>query len=459
MGEAANRDTISQREYLSLLLPFVLSTLTQPLLGAVDTAVMGRLPDPAYIAGVSVGAVIFNTLYWLLGFLRVATTGFSAQAQAASREKSGFELAAAFVRPCLVALALGLVLVLLRGPLFAGAMLIFTLEAPVRAVTHAYFGVLIWGAPLVLVNYVILGWLMGQARMKAALAMQIGGNLVNAALSILFVLGFGWGAEGVAAATLIACGLSFAVGAAAVTRLFPALPGRDAWRDMIRPGAFAKILGVNLDLMLRTACLLVQTNVFTATSSGFGTVTLSANSILIQILLIMAYVFEGLANASSVLAGRAAGRGNPAMLRSVWRRSAQWGAGAAALLLLVYLPGGDTLIRLFTGIAPVVEETLRYAHWAAFFPPVAVLGLAHYGIFTGASVTRPVFLSTLGALLLFLAAWRFAVPRCGNDGLWMAYLAFYLGRTVFLLPWYGFLLRSAAFRSRIPQRPGGAFSA
>ncbi|WP_308598868.1 MATE family efflux transporter, partial [uncultured Desulfovibrio sp.] len=191
----------SRREYAAMLLPFILSTVTQPLIGAVDTAVMGRLSAPSYIAGVAVGAVIFNTLYWLLGFLRVGSTGFSAQALATGDAEAAWK---AFLLPGIMALLLGAAILLCRDAIFAGAMFLVRLDPAAREVAGTYYDILIWTAPLTLLNYAILGWLMGQARIRASLLMQIGGNAVNMLLDLLFVSLFGWGVPGVAAASVLA---------------------------------------------------------------------------------------------------------------------------------------------------------------------------------------------------------------------------------------------------------------
>ena len=202
----------SRKEYAAMLLPFILSTVTQPLIGAVDTAVMGRLSDPAYIAGVAVGAVIFNTLYWLLGFLRVGSTGFSAQALATGDTEAAWK---AFLLPGIMALLLGTGILLCRDAILAGAMLLLRLDPAAGEVAGTYYDILIWTAPLTLLNYAILGWLMGQARIRASLFMQIGGNAVNMLLDLLFVSLFGWGVPGVAAASVLACLFSTITGLAA----------------------------------------------------------------------------------------------------------------------------------------------------------------------------------------------------------------------------------------------------
>ena len=421
--------------YSRILLPFVLSTMTQPLLSAVDTAVMGRLSDPAYIAGVAVGAVIFNTIYWLLGFLRVGSTGFSAQASA----EGGEALYKALLLPGVMALGFSLVILLLQWPLFEGAMLLLKLDAPSRAVASTYYYILVWGAPLVLLNYVTLGWLMGLSRIRATLFMQVGSNVLNMVLDILFVSVFGWGVEGVAVATLIALLFAFLVGVFSLRRALsdvsPAETGGPAgglWRAAFNPLDMWRIVKVNGHLFLRTVCMLAQTNLFMATASGFGTVTLSANAILIQIMLVFSYVFEGIANASSVFAGRASGTDDPELMEDTRRMTLRWTVGSAVFMTVVYGVWQAPMLSLFTDLPDVLAEAARYASWGLAFPLLSGVGLTCYGMFTGSSFTRPVFVSTLQALLVFLAVWAVAVPLLGNDGLWLAYLVFYLGRSVFL---------------------------
>ena len=416
---------MTQREYLRVLGPFVLTTMTQPLLGAVDTAVMGRLPDPAYIAGVAVGAVIFNTVYWLLGFLRVGSTGFSAQAG-----DDPEQLRKAVLLPGLMALGLSLLILLLQHPIFAGAMLVLEPDEATRRVTAVYYDILIWGAPLALGNYVMLGWLMGRSLIAAALLMQIGGNALNMLLDVLLVLVLDAGPAGVAAATLLAQFFSFLVGAAAVCRALPG--GLHGMARLVDTGEMLRMARVNGHLFLRTVCLLTQVNIFMATAAGFGTVTLSGNAVLIQIMLIFSYVFEGIANASSVFAGKAVGRNTPGLMEETRRATRLWTLLAMLLLTGGYALWREPLLRLFTDLPEVLTEAGRYSLWGLLFPAAAGFGLSYYGMFTGASRTRPVFVSTLLALCAFAAVWAVAVPLWGNHGLWLAYMVFYAGRSLFL---------------------------
>lgn len=429
-------EPLTQRRYARILVPFVLSTATQPLLGAVDTAVMGHMSDPSYIAGVAVGAVIFNTIYWLLGFLRVGSTGFSAQA---ATEGSVEHIYKALLVPGVMALGLSLLLLLLQKPIFAGALLILSLDSATLDVARTYYDILIWGAPLVLCNYVTLGWLMGSARVRATVIMQVGSNVLNMMLALLFVPVLEWGVTGVACATLIAQAAALITGLVCLKKALPKLPedkserlallkGALNWQDMVAMAC------VNGHLLLRTICMLAQTNIFMATASTFGTTTLSANAVLVQVLLIFTYVFEGIANASSVFAGQARGSRNTALMRQVLGITLRWTLISGLVMAAIYALWHTPILALFTDLDDVLARASDLALWGVFFPLVSGPGLTVYGLFTGASVTRPVFVSTLQALLAFLLVWALAVPALGNDGLWIAYLVFYTGRSLFLLP-------------------------
>jgi multidrug resistance protein, MATE family len=420
---------LSNRQYLKIALPFIFSTVTQPLLGAVDTAVVGRLGDPAYIGGVAVGAVIFNTMYWLFGFLRVSTTGFSAQAQGGNSQK---EKTSSFFQPCSIALIISICFLLFQGIIFKTSMNFLRPEARVIEVTKTYYYILIWGAPFVLINYVVLGWLMGQSALKASLTMQITGNVVNILLDIIFVFYINLGVRGVAFATLFSQVLSTCIGFYFLKKhkIFQGFK----WEFIFNKNKIISIMVVNINLMLRTACLLVQTNVFTATSAAFGTTILSANAILLQIQSVISYMFDGIANASSVYAGKAVGERSSELMKDTWKRTAQWAAILVVLISIVYLLTYESLIGIFTNLEIVSATAKSYGLWILIYPLIAAGGLTFYGVFTGAAVTKPVFQSTFFSLLVFLLVRRAAVNTYGNNGLWLSLLSFYCFRTVFLLP-------------------------
>lgn len=421
-----NKLELTHKQYLAIAVPFILSTVTQPILGAVGIAIVGKLSDPTYIAGVSVGTVIFDTMYWLFGFLRVGTTAFSAQA------KSKDEQAAAFFRPLVIALLVGLCFLIFRRFIFLGAMHILAPEPQVQTHIWRYFSLLVFGAPFVLCNYVILGWLMGRALIKASLFMQISGNVLNIILDVICVNYLHIGVVGVAAATLISQIFSTLIGTFFMLRnaKFSGIEKQKlfCFSDM------TAILRINSDLMLRTLCLLIQTNIFTAVSASFGTSVLSANAILLQIQSVISYMFDGLANASSVCAGRALAEKNEPLMRLTWRRTAQWCAALAMINTIIFWGTKQHLLYLFSDLSSLVKIAQQHSFWLTLYPLLAGGGLTFYGIFTGSSATKPVRNTTFYSLLVFIALRYLTVPFLQNQGIWLSLCAFNFCRTIFLLP-------------------------
>lgn len=421
---------ITYRIYLALVIPFIISTMTTPLLGAVDTALVGHLPDPAYIGGVAVGAVIFNTLYWLFGFLRVSTTGFTAQAlNDVDKQRS------ALLRPLVVAVFIGFCFILLQAPLFNAAISIIQPEQSVVAYAGQYFFILIWGAPFTLVNYVVLGWLMGFAKTKAVIVIQLFINLLNIVLSVIFVWGFKLDVVGVAMATLIAQIFSTVMGFTLVKRYISLPKSGFNLKTLLTPQAVKEIMVVNGDLMIRTVCLLAMTNHFIATGVSFGTEVLAANAVLFQVQYLMAYGFDGFANASSVFSGKALGERNGFLFRRVIRYTLFSSLFVSLGIMLLWVVGDTQIIALFTNQENIIELCLQYKIWLTLFPICAALGLLFYGVFCGITFTGPVRNSMILSLAVWFISWRLLVPIYGNDGLWISFLLFSLGRSVFLLPW------------------------
>lgn len=421
------KKVISQREYSYFAIPFILSTLTQPMLGVVDTAMAGRLQDPVHIAGVSLATVIFNTLYWILGFLRVSTTAFSAQAQT----DEGKSLA--LFRPLFLAIFIGLMFILTKSYIFEASMSMMNPEIAVINSANDYYKILIWGAPLVLSNYVMLGWLMGRGKVKYSVSMQIFGNLVNMILDLVFVISFNWGVEGIAFATLISKALTFALAIILIKKqkckLIPL-------KKIFDKSSMGSGMRTNLDLMLRTLCLLIQINIFAATGAKFGTIILSANAIILQIQGIISYMFDGVANASSVYSGRAVAQNNLLLLKAVWLRTFQWIMGLIAGVTIIYMMINPYVFLIFTNHSAVLESVNEYSIWLILFPALSGIGLSTYGIFTGMTLTGPVRNSTFFALILFLVILKIFVPIMGNHGLWMGLISFYFGRSIFLILYY-----------------------
>lgn len=421
---------LTNREYLGLTVPFMLSTMTQPLMGAVNTAVMGQLPDPKYIAAVSLGAILFNNLYWLFGFLRVSTTGYAAQAFGAADRELG---TLAFFKPLVLALLISLACIVFQKPILEGYLAMIGAAPEVNDLCREYYYILIWGAPLVLGNYVALGWLMGQTRVRASVFMQVSMNVLNMALSIWFVFGLHMDIVGVAFATLLS---QLYGGVLSVVLMYyygefdyKNLP----WGELLDWRTFIGMLKVNVNLMIRTACLLTVNNIIAAVGASFGTVVLAANAVLLQLKDIMSYLIDGMANGAAIFSGRAVGAKSGAGLEAAIRMTFKWLVVLAAVLMVVYAAGNEFFIRLFTNIDEVVAMAMTYNAFVLFYPVCAGIGMVLYGVFCGATRTAPVRNMMLMALTVFyLLQWQL-VPKIGNSGLWLALLGFMAAQSVILL--------------------------
>ncbi len=424
-----NTKSYSHKKYLVLAIPLIISGISTPILGVVDTAVVGRIPDPASIGGVAVGAVIFNTMYWLLGFLRVSTSGFTAQAEGANNQN---EVILSFLWPMILALFFGVLFITLQSPILTIALTLIGGSEEVSSLASTYFSIRIWGAPFILLSYVIIGWLIGMGKVRLALATQIWMNVLNIILDLVFVLELGMGVKGVAYATLIAEVSAVLLGAYVLY-----LTNREKLANikvsmLLDNAPVLKMMKMNRDLFLRTVCLLTMTVIFTSIGASMGEVTLAANAILLQIHYIIAYLFGGFANASSILVGRAVGGGNLFLYKRAIILSAQWGLGSAILLSLSLYIFGESIIASFTTITEVKAMSEDFLVWLLVFPIFGFWGLQLEGIFSGATEAKSIRDSICLALLVFLIALWLFVPQYQNHGLWIAFVVFSLSRSFFL---------------------------
>lgn len=420
---------LTDREYLGLTVPFMLSTMTQPLMGAVNTAVMGQLPDPKYIAAVSLGAILFNNLYWLFGFLRVSTTGYAAQAHGAADQRLSM---LAFFKPLLLATIVSLLCIVLQRPIVDCYLGMIGAAADVNYLTRRYYYILIWGAPLTFFNYVALGWLMGQARVRASVFQQVSMNVLNMLLSVGFVFGLHLQIEGVAYASLLSQLYGALLGAGLMHHYGNFDYSKLPWGELLDWRQFIGMLQVNANLMIRTACLLTVNNIIAAVGASLGTVVLAANAVLLQLKDIMSYLIDGMANGAAIFSGKAVGSKDKQLFDETIKMTYKW-----LLVLALFLMGGYYLtsshcIRLFTSIQEVISMAQAYELYVLFYPVCAGVGMVLYGVFCGATRTAPVRNMMLIALAVFYLLQHFLVPLWGNSGLWLALLGFMLTQSIVL---------------------------
>lgn len=423
------KPVFSHQEYLILAIPLIISGISTPMLGAVDTAVVGRIPDPASLGGVAIGAVIFNTMYWLLGFLRVSTSGFTAQAAGAKNQN---EMMLSFIRPFLLSVIFGLLFILFQNSILQISLTIMGASEAVSGFASTYFSIRIWGAPFILLSYVIIGWLIGMGKVRLALVTQIGMNILNIILDLLFVLGLGMGVEGVAIATLIAEISGVMLGLWIIFIAHKSNFKKIKLITVLETGPVIRMMKVNRDFFLRTVCLLTMTIIFTSKGASMGELTLAANAILLQIQYIMAYLFGGFANASSIMVGRAIGGNNYQLYNRAYTLSAQWGFVSAFILSLSMYMFGEYAILLFTTITSVKEIAVTLLIWIVLFPIVGFWGLQLEGIFSGATDATSIRDSITLSLFIFLIGIWLLVPTFHNHGLWISFLLFSLSRSIFL---------------------------
>ncbi|WP_207060765.1 MATE family efflux transporter [Motiliproteus sp. SC1-56] len=434
----------SHRRVWQLAWPMILSNITVPLLGMVDTAVIGHLPEPHYLGAVAIGASLFSLLYWSFGFLRMGTTGLTARALGrqdplAQRRLLGQSL--------VLAALLGLGLILLQQPLLSLGLALMDPSPAVLEQARLYCALRIYSAPAVLANYALLGWFLGLQNSRVPLLLLVSANLVNMILDLLLVMGLGWGVTGVAVASLCADYASLGLGGWLALRHLQRLPGPKLplaalwrWRD------YGPLLRSNRYLMVRTLCLLFCFAFFTAQGARLGDSVLAANAVLLNFLLLISHGLDGFAHAVEALCGRYLGARDQQGFIRACAAATLWSLGTALGFAALFYLGGELLIRLLTDIPAVVSTARSYLPWLVALPLLGVWSYLLDGIFIGANWFRAMqncmLVATLG---IYLPAWYLG-QGLGNHGLWLALALLLAGRGV---------LGGAVFAAFVRRRPAG----
>lgn len=427
-GATLDNGPITDKRVLKIALPIVLSNATVPILGAVDTGVVGQMGLAAPIGAVGLGAIILAFVYWIFGFLRMGTAGLTAQALGAKEDR---EVTALLIRGLMIAGVAGLVYIILQIPIFWLAFQASPASEEVESLTQAYMEIRIWGAPATIGAYVITGWLVAAERIKEILILQLWINGLNMALDVWFVLGLGWGVEGVAIATLIAEWSGLALGFWMCRGAFRGTAWRDS-RLIFKARRLKKMASVNSDIMIRSILLEIGFTYFIFRSSGFDDVTLAANQILIQFLFITAYAMDGFAFAAEALVGNALGARNRGALRQGAIISFKWGMICVVILAAAFWFGGVAIINIMTTSEEVRTVAYGFLIWIALTPPLGCPSWMLDGIFIGATRARDMRNAMLISLPIFLIVAQFLVPAFGNHGLWASMLIFFMARGVTL---------------------------
>jgi multidrug resistance protein, MATE family len=420
---------VNNRLVLTIAIPMTLAYVTTPLLGLVDTTVVGQFGDPALLGGLAAGAIIFDVVFASFNFLRSGTTGLVAQAFGRGEP---LEERAVFLRACAIAIACGLALVLLvplvatMGEWFMGA------EPGVTTAMDRYLRIRMLSAPASLLNYAILGYFLGRGEANLGLLLQLVLNSVNIVLSIWFGLRLGWGVAGVAWGTVCGEIATALLGLTIIGRRFIAMP-KVAWSHVFAPAALRRMLALNGDIMIRSFVLMGAFTLLTRQGAQLGTLTLAANAVLMHFFMVSSYFLDGFATAAEQLAGRAVGaRYLPAFNRAI-RLTSLWGFGMAGVASVVTLLFGDQLIGIITTAASVREAAALYLPWAAFTAISGVMAFQMDGVFIGATWSRDMRNMMLLSFAVFVVALLLLGHFFGNHGLWAALHIFLIARGLSLM--------------------------
>ncbi len=417
------------RKTWALAGPVILSNISVPLLGAVDTAVVGHLPCPHYLGAVAVGALVFNVIYGGCNFLRMGTTGLTAQSLGAG---DADEVRGWLTRAGLLALAVGIVLIALQGPVIWASLKVVNPSPEVTPLTAGYFSIRIWGAPMALFNFTLLGWFFGIQNTRAALATQVFMNGVNIVLDIWFVWGLGWGVEGVAWATLISEVSAVSLGLWLVARNLGRLGGRLRLKRVIDGARLARMVKVNSDILIRSLCLQAAFVLVTSVSARMGDLMLAANAILLNFQMFSSYALDGFANAAEALTGEAVGARNRENFRKAVKASSLWALIFSLIASLTYLATGPILIDLLTSIETIRVAAREYLPWVVVLPLFSVWSFQLDGIFIGSTWTREMRNGMALSLVAFGVALYVLVPEMQNHGLWLSFCLLMVTRALTL---------------------------
>ena len=406
-------------QILKIALPAIVTNITVPLLGLVDTAIVGHMGSAAYIGAIAVGSMIFNLVYWLFGFLRMGTSGMTAQARG---RRDLTEAAGILLRSMKVAGIVALALVLLQWPLYHLMLLLMAPTDDVRSLVDVYFYIVVWGAPAMLGLCSLSGWFIGMQNTRIPMFVSILQNVVNIVASLLLVYVFGLKVEGVALGTVIAQYAGFIVAVAFLWKYYRKL--FRSWNVVDRVHTFRAFLSVNRDIFLRTLCLVAVNLYFTSAGARQGAEILAVNTLLMQLYLLFSYILDGFAYAGEALGGRYWGAKDRYAYNDVVRRLFGWGALMTVVFTCIYVIGGMPFLRLLTDEPSVVEASKAYVWWAYLVPAAGVAAFVWDGIFIGTTQTRGMLLSSAIAALVFFVTATITIKTMGNHGLWLSMILY-----------------------------------
>lgn len=414
----------TDRDILSIAVPSIVANITTPLLGLVDMAIVGHMGSPAYMAAIALGGTMFSMIYWVFAFLRMGTSGMTAQAVGAGDIA---ERDAALFRAMSVAMLIGVSLIALQVPVCRVMLHFFGGDATASAFAARYFDILIYGAPATMGLYVLNGWMIGVQNSRLAMWTSLIINVVNIAASLMLVYAARMGIAGVATGSLIAQWTGFAAGCIMIRRYRPHI---GQFRRLFETGRLKRFFSVNVDIFLRTLCLVAVTVWFTRAGAGQGDIVLAVNALLMQLFILFSYMMDGFAFAGEALAGKLTGAGDVRTKHAVVRRLFVIGGGVSIAFTVVYALFGREILGLLSTEAPVVAMAQEYLWWGVSVPLAGETAFVWDGVFIGETRTRQMLLSMAVAMVVFFTVYLTLYPSLGNHALWLAFILYLAVRGV-----------------------------
>jgi len=422
------------KNILRLAIPNIISNLSVPLLSSVDTALMGHMDQVYYLGAVAVGGMIFNFVYWGFGFLRMGTTGLTAQAFGNDNIE---ESVSVLGRALLVALAAGILLILLKDVIEYISFLIVPTSGNVETHARLYFGIRIFAAPATLTLYVFLGWFLGMQNATIPLIISIFTHGLNIGFNLLFIKQFGMKADGVALGTVCANYIGVIFTIILFRNKFKGLLQHIKMKLILDWQKLKKFFQLNMDIFFRTLCLIFAFSFFTAKSSEAGDTILAVNSILINLWTILAYGIDGFAFAAESLIGRFVGAKDIVNFKKAVKLSFVWGIGLGIIISLIFWIFAEPILAIFTNKSDLISIAMVFMFWTIMAPIVNGFCYIWDGIFIGATATKAMLITSLiSTFLIFLPIYYLAYPYFGNHGLWLAMIIFMVARGISLTFYY-----------------------
>ncbi len=409
------------KSILKLTIPNIISNITVPLLGMVDLAIVGHIGGEKYIGAIAIGTAIFNLIYWNFGFLRMGTSGFTAQAYGARDMGDALRI---FVRGSVVALLIASVLIALQT-LIAPIVISFMGGSPeLSSLAREYFDVRIWAAPATLMLYVTKGWFVGMQNTRVPMFVAITINIVNIVTSYLFAYNGGMGLSGVALGTVVAQYVGLALSLYVGVRYYGKLYRPSRLVGSLDVKKMTEFFSINRDIFLRTLCLVAVFTFFTRASAEIGDRQLAINTLLMQLFTLISYFLDGFAYSAEALVGRYVGSGNKSMLTTSVRALIVWGVGIAILFSLLYTAMLAPILSIFTDDSSIIADSLDYRYWVGAIPLCGFLAFLYDGILIGATQTIVMRNIMYAATALFFALFYISSPVLGDKALWFALLGY-----------------------------------